>query len=80
MYHKGIVNIDEEGYLLIPRQQTDVHPLQLCCCIDVGLKLWVLVQCSVVYCLAVGSQVLVIQSENDLSEALCNFRRVPGSP
>jgi len=53
---KSIVDVDEEGQLLLPTQAGEVNSFQLCCCSNVGLKLSTLTDATVIHCLRAGGE------------------------
>jgi len=56
MNDESIVDVDEEGQLLLPAQAGEVDSFQLCCCSNVGLKLSTLTDATVIHCLRAGEE------------------------
>ena len=54
---EGVVDIAEEGNLLLVREGLDIHALELCRALQVVLKLGAAANGSVVYSLGVGQGV-----------------------
>ena len=73
MYYNCIVDVDEESHALLTAQSRHINLLKLCCGIDIGFEHRVLCEGLIVQGLAVSSEVLIIQVQDDLAQAFRNL-------